>query len=327
MKGVISLKPKRVLVVFLVLAVFLSVFAGCTKKPQAQKIEDKVVAEVNGDKIYNSEVEAQLNSVLGSHASQFQGEEGQKMLEQFRKQILEQLIEYRLIVQEAQKQKITVTDDEVNKRIEDIKKQFPSEADYKAALNQAGIKESELPKRIKEQIMAEKLLDKIFKDIKIEEAEIKDYYEKNKASFFTSETAEFAHVMVADEKTAQKVIDEIKAGLKFEDAVNKYSTDQMTKNNNGSFGPLTRTVIEQMFGPDFAKAVFGLKEGEVYSKPLVTASGYHVVKLIKITPAHQKSYEESKSDVKNILLQKKQQDVYTKWIEEVKKNAKIKRYI
>lgn len=321
------MKGKHLLAILGVFLAVLLILSGCSKKPEAQKLEDKVVAEVNGDKIYNSELEAQLSSVLGSHASQFQGEEGQKMLEQFRKQILEQLIEYRLIVQQAKKEGFKVAKTDVDKRIDEIKKQFQSEADFKAALSQAGISESELPQKIEEQILAEKMLDKVFKEIKVEESEMKDYYEKNKNSFYTSETAEFAHVMVADEKTAQKVIEEIKGGLKFEEAVTKYSTDQMTKNNKGSFGALTKQVIEQMFGPDFAKAIFSLKEGEVYEKPLVTASGYHVVKLIKKEPAHLRTYEEAKADLKNIILQKKQQEVYTKWIDEVKKKATIKRYI
>lgn len=316
---------------FVVSIVFFSlltlVLTGCSKKPEAQKLEDKVVADVNGAKIYNSELEAQLSAVLGSHASQFQGEEGQKMLQEFRKQILEQLIEFELIVQQAEKEGIKVNDADVKKRIDEIKKQFSSEADFKAALSQAGITESELPEKIKKQLLAEKMIEKLFKDIKIEETEMKDYYEKNKKRFYASETAEFAHVMVADEKTANQVLKEIKEGMSFEDAVTKYSTDSMTKNNKGKIGSLTRQAIEQMFGPDFAAAVFSLKEGEVYSKPLATSFGYHIIKLLKITPAHQRSFEEAKGDIKNNLLQKKQQEIYSKWINEIKKKAKIKRYL
>lgn len=321
------MKSRLFVALFVVLAVLALVFTGCSKKPEAQKLEDKVVADVNGTKIYNSELEAQLSAVLGSHASQFQGEEGQKMLQEFRKQILEQLIEFELVAQQAEKEGIKVTDDDVKKRIEEIKKQFPSEADFKAALSQAGITESQLPEKVKKQLLAEKMIDKLFKDIKIEEAEMKDYYEENKESFYTSETAEFAHVMVADEKTANQVLKEIQEGLSFEDAVAKYSTDSMTKNNNGRFGALTRQVIEQMFGPDFAAAIFSLKEGEVYSKPLATSFGYHIVKVFKITPAHQRSFEEAKEDVEKALLQKKQQEIYSKWIDEIKKKAKIKRYL
>jgi parvulin-like peptidyl-prolyl isomerase len=309
-----------------VLLVFGAFLSGCSKK-SPEKLETKVAAEVNGTKISSAEVEAQLASVLGSHASQFQGEEGQKMIEQFRKQILEQLIEFELIVQQAEKEGIKVTDDDVKKRIDDIKKQFQSDADFKAALSQAGITEAELPEKVKKQLLAEKMLEKLFKDIKVEDPEMKDYYEKNKNSFYTSETAEMAHVMVADEETAKKVISEIKGGLKFEEAVKKYSTDSMTKNNNGSFGLQTKAIIEQMFGPDFANAVFSLKEGEVYEKPLVSASGYHVVKLLKKVPAHLQTFEEAKENIKNLLLQKKQNEVYTKWIDEIKKKAKIKRYI
>lgn len=321
------MKVKRIFYLGVLLFAFSLIFTSCSKKPEAQKLQDRVVAEVNSAKIYSSELEAQLNSVLGSHASQLQGEEGQKMLTQFRKQVLEQLIEFELIVQQSQKEGIEVTKDEVKKRIDDIKKQFQSEADFKSALSQAGITEKELPGKIKKQILAEKMIQKLFKNIKVDEKEMKEFYEKNKASFFTSETAEFAHVMVRDKKTAEKVIEEIKKGLKFEEAVTRYSVDQMTKNNKGTFGALTKEAIRQMFGPDFVEVIFNMKEGEVYGKPLATASGYHVIKLLKITPAHQRSFEEAKADVKNLLLQKKQQDVYIKWIEDIKKKAKIKRYI
>lgn len=321
------MKPRNFLSVLVLVLSSLLILSGCSKKPEAQKLEDKVVAEVNGEKIYNSEVEVQLNSIIGAHAGQLQGEEGKKMIEQFRKQILEQLIDFRLIIHQAKQENLKATDEEVNKRIEEIKKQFPNQEEFKNALSQAGLTEAELPEKVREQILAEKMLEKIFSKIKVEEKEMKDYYEKNKKTFYTSETAEFAHIMVADENTAKKVLEEIKGGLKFEEAVQKYSMDRMTKNSGGSFGPLTRQIIEQMFGPDFARAVFSMKQGEVYEKPLATASGFHIVKLLKITPAHQKTYEESKNELKNILMQEKQRQAFDEWIKEARKKANIKRYI
>ncbi len=318
---------RLVLTLIAILVIAALVVSGCSSKKTPEKLEQKVAAEVNGTKIYASEVEAQLASVLGSHASQLQGEEGQQMIEQFRKQILEQLIEFELIYQEAVKKGYKVTDADVKKRVEEIKKQFPSEDEFKKALQQAGITESELPERVKKQIYAEKMVEEIFKDIKVTDKEIEDYYKKNKDSFYTSETANFSHVLVADEETAKKVISEIKGGLSFEKAVEKYSTDTMTKNNKGNFGAVTKTAIEQMFGPDFSAAVFSLKEGEISSKPLVSSMGYHVVKLIKKEPARLLSLEEAKETIKNAVTQQKQNEIYTKWIEEVKKKAKIKRYI
>lgn len=314
-------------VLLAVMLLTAAVLAGCSQKAPESATKDRVVADVNGTKIYFSQVEAQLAAVIGGHTEQFQGEEGQAMLDNFRQQILEGLIERELIIQEAEKAGIEVTEEEINNRIDELKKQFQTEEQFKAALQQAGITEEELPDEVRRMLLTEKMLDGIFKDLEVTNEEARQYYEENKDSFQIPETANIAHILVTDEETARKAIEEINAGKPFEDAVAEYSQDAATQENNGEIGFQSREVLTQTFGPDFAEAAFSLEPGEVYNEPVVSVVGYHVIKLIDKKEAHLQTFEEAQEQIKAQLLAEKQQQEYQKWIDEVKANAKIERYL
>lgn len=297
---------------------------GCTRNAAST---DKVVAEVNGEKIFNSEVERQLNAVIGSHGSQLQGEEGKKMIESFRKQILENLINNLLVVQEAKKQGFKVTQKEIQERISEIKKSFKSEEEYKAALKQNGLTESDVPREVEKMILAEKVLEKVLKGIEVSDKEISDYYEKNKSQFKVPESVEIAHIFVSSESSATKALDEIKKGLSFEEAVLKYSEDTSTKLNKGNLGMQPRTTLEQAFGKEFSDAVFKLAKGEISEKVIKSQVGFHIVKLINKRAAGLLTLKEAKDQIKNQLLNQKQRQAYDKWLNEIRKKAKIKKYI
>lgn len=311
------------LLIVLLIAGVLTV-SGCTRKTVST---DKVVAEVNGEKIYNSEVERQLSVVIGSHGSQLQGEEGKKMIEAFRKQILENLIDNLLIIQEAKKRGFKATPEEIKARIEEIKKSFKTEQEYRAALAQSGLTESDVPKGVEKMILTEKLLKKVLGGIKVSDEEIKEYYEKNKSQFKVAESAEIAHIYLQSESSATIALNEIKKGMTFEDAVLKYSEDTSTKLNKGNLEMQQRTILEQAFGKEFADAVFKLDKGEISKEPIRSQVGFHIVKVINKRPAGILKLSEAKDQIRNQLLNQKQREAYDKWLSEVRKKAKIKKYM
>lgn len=296
--------------------------AGCS----SPKSTDKVVAEVNGVKIYNSELERQVQAQLGSHMDQFQGAEGQKMLATFKAQILDMLIDNELIVQEAKEKGFKVSKKEIDDRIKEIRGQFKSDQEYKAALQQAGLTESDVPRQVERMIYAEKLLADLFKGVKATDKEIEDYYKKNETSFIVPESVKLSHIFSTSESTATKALEAIKSGLPFEEAVSKYSEDFATLQLKGDLGTQTATTLQQGFGGDFAKAVMALKAGEV-SKVIKSARGYHIVKVFAKLPQVKKTLTEAKNDIILQVENAKKQEIYTKWIAEIKKKAKIKKYL
>ncbi|WP_024786957.1 MULTISPECIES: peptidylprolyl isomerase [unclassified Lebetimonas] len=115
--------------------------------------------------------------------------------------------------------------------------------------------------------------------IKISDSEAKNFYEKNKDIYFkTTPKVKARHILVKDEKTAEKLINELK-GLKgkaleekFAELAKKYSTGP-TKVNGGELGWFNP---KQMVAP-FAEAVKSLKPGQITLKPVHTRFGWHVI--------------------------------------------------
>jgi peptidyl-prolyl cis-trans isomerase C len=121
---------------------------------------------------------------------------------------------------------------------------------------------------------------------------------------------------VKTEKEAQDISQKLKAGEKFEDLAKKYSIDAA----NAKGGDLGWFGKGSML-PEFEKVAFGLKEGET-SGIVKTKYGYHIIKLTGKRPAGVRTYDEVKDQLKTALLPQKQQEVFQKLKEDLKKNSK-----
>lgn len=140
------------------IAVLVLTAFGCTT--------EKTVATVNGEKVTQSELYERMKQRTG-------------------KQILDQLITEKLILQEAKKKNVAVGEEEINKKLSEIKKQFPKEEEFKKALESNGVTIEQLKDQIKVQVVVEKIVGK---DIKVTEEKIKEYYDQNKEWRFKDKT-------------------------------------------------------------------------------------------------------------------------------------------
>lgn len=133
---------------------------------------------------------------------------------------------------------------------------------------------------------------------------LREFYEANKSQYQVPEERRASHILVqvpegADEaaiKAARAKIDElykkIKAGASFEQLAKDNSDDPGSAELGGDLGYFGRGTME----PDFEKAVFALKEGEV-SEPVLTSFGYHIIKLTGIRAAKSKPFADIRADV------------------------------
>ncbi len=197
---------KALALALLVLALFSLV--ACSKK---------IAATVNGERIYMEEVDKQLNQLKQQHQI-LQDQQGEQYIKQFQKQILDDLIEQKLVLQEAEKEKIKVTDKEIDDWVKQVKKQFPSEQDFESKLKELNMTLDELKKNRREQILRQKMVEKITKDIKVSDKEVEDYYNKHKEEFKDPEKVQIKWVVLSDEKTAKKVLKELQEGADFAEA-------------------------------------------------------------------------------------------------------------
>ena len=220
----------------------------------------KILATVNGIPISEEEVNSFINSI-GEAGRQYDSPEG-------RKRILEQLISRRLFLLDAQRNLLE------------------AEPAFQARLKAA-----------KEDLLADYAVDKLLSSVTVSEEEMRKYYDDNADKLVTPEMADAAHILVATEAEAEKVLAEIKSGaISFADAARKYSSCP-SKASGGELGKFARGQMVK----EFEDAAFSMKPGEI-SGPVKTQFGYHIIKLNSITPPQKLSYQDIRSEIRNSVL-------------------------
>ncbi|UFS72003.1 peptidyl-prolyl cis-trans isomerase [Geomonas sp. RF6] len=206
-----------------------------------------------------------------------------------KKEMLDTMVVRELIMQQANKDGIDKSP-EVAQKLEELKKRLVVEAYLKKKVEQSATPT---------------------------DAEMKAFYEKNKDKFNSGEQIKASHILVKSEDEAKQIEKELKGGASFEDLAKKHSMDAAAQ-KGGDLGWFGRGSML----PEFENAAFSLKEGQI--SPIVkTKFGYHIIKLTGKRPAGQRSYEEVKDQIKQALIPEKQQEVFKKLKEDLKKDAKI----
>lgn len=171
----------------------------------------------------------------------------------------------------------------------------------------------------KENMLKNYAMHLLFDSIKVNDDEIKEYYENNKEVVKKPKSYKASHILVEDEKTADKILDEIKNGLNFSDAADKYSTDKASK--GGDLGEFPKGAMVK----EFEDALDELKEGEI-SKPVKTQFGYHIIKLDHTHDEYLPELDEIKDRIHDTLLMIKRQEKYLEKTNQIKEKVEVKKY-
>ncbi|MBC7265689.1 MAG: peptidylprolyl isomerase [Coriobacteriia bacterium] len=280
-----------------------------------------VVAKVNGTKITRAEFDSIVEVAKKQDTTLASLKEGDPQLLQYKRMILDSMIEAEMVRQEAKRLGIKVTDKDVDAKLAEIKASYPDEASFNEVVKQSGMTMEQIRQSISDQLTYQALYDKVAPAPKISEDEIKAYYEKNKTTQFTKEPeAHLQHILFAenDKATAEKVLKEIQGGADFGALASKYSTDPGSKSAGGDLGsaPTSRYVKE------FQEAADKLKVGEV-SGLVKTQFGWHIIKKLGETPGGIQRYEEVKDLIKATLEQEARTKAWNDYIAKLKAKTKI----
>ncbi len=281
----------------------------------------KIAATVNGDPIYMEEVDRQLDQLKQQH-QQLQGQEGEQYLKSFQKQILDDLIDQKLVLQEAEKQKVKVTDKEINDWLKQVRKMFPSEQQFQSKLKELKMTLDDLKKNRRDQIMMQKMIEKTTKGIKVSDKEVEEYYKKHTVEFKDPEKVNIKWVFVATEKEAKDVLTKLQGGADFAATAKEKSVDPTTKDKGGELGLKSKAELP----PEIADLAFKIELNKL-SEVVKTEQGSAVFMVTEKQAERQKSFDESKAEIKNKLLSDKQRKAYEAWVGKLKKKAKIDKNI
>jgi parvulin-like peptidyl-prolyl isomerase len=233
--------------------------------------------------------------------------------------------------QEAAKLGVKVTDEDVQKRLDQIKQQFyasqspggktPSkeaiEKRYQKALKDQGFTDEEVRKGIKITLYRERVQQKVTADITVSDSDIKSYYDKHKQQYETPEqppSRDVRHILVKKKSRADKLYAQLKSNPKlFPKLAKKYSIDTSSAQAGGT---LPGGAVKGRLVKPFERVAFALKVHEI-SKPVRSQFGWHIIQAMgpvrPAQPAKPTPLSQVKEAIRQTLLQDKRNEASQKW--------------
>lgn len=265
----------------LVLVMALGALAACQSKGSAPGTASgdtsPTLASVNGNAITQNFFDFYIKEISG-------GKSASGLTSEQRQQALDNLVRAEVVAQQAQKEGV----DRV--------------ADTENLLELTRL-------NVLQQTMSERYL----KDKKPTEQELRAEYETQVSNLPKLEY-HARHILVATEPFAQKVVERLEKGGKFDDLAKQESMDS-SKDNGGDLGWFTP---DRMAKP-FADAVTSLKPGEFTHKPVQTQYGWHVIQLVETRDLAPPPYDQVKQRLEQVVQAKK----FKAYTDELMKNAKV----
>lgn len=339
---------KNILIITAVMILFISlpIMAQNVKmeevNEQLTEAKPEIAAYVNGEEISMQELEQfagvegiimqslQMNQEFTSVI--LQTEAGQEVIEEYKRLKLEQLIINQLLVQEAKKNEIKVSDQEMNNIFDQQIKAFKQQNNFndeqlEKNIQQKGFESLAQYRDIFFEInrngfLINKLREKIINEVKVSEQEAKDFYNNNSKRFEIEERKKVSNILFDDKEKAEKVLTQINNGADFAEMAKKHSTGPTAKNGGDLGGYITAN--NQGLDKTFRDAAMKLNVGEVSSEPVKTPFGYHLIKVTDLKESEIKDFEEVKSQIKNQLKREKQNKIFQDFVSDLRENAEIK---
>lgn len=254
---------------------------ACTKKGPEQK--GPYLAKVDKATVTQEDFSTQYEALPDYAKEMFQGAEGKE-------RFLKELVKKEMLYQEA-RSKGYEKDDSYLKKLEEFKKLT----------------------------LISLLFEKeVMKEASVSDLEVKDFYDKNRVEFTTTSQLRASHILVSTEDEAQKVLERLKKGNKFENVAKAVSIDKASAKNGGDLGYFSRGQMV----PEFEKAALNLKVGEL-SDPVKTAFGYHVIKLTDRKEGPVVEFDRVKEMIRQKLANDKQKQVFDSYVANLDKKYKV----
>jgi len=238
-----------------------------------------------------------------------------------RDQVLQLLISFEWIEGEAKEMDIKVSDSEVKKSFEKQKKEaFPKAADFEKFLKDSSQTESDILQRVRLDTLSTKIREKVTKGKdKVTDAQIEEYYNKNKQRFAQPERRDLRIVLTKGEAKAKQAKQALEDGESFKSVAKEYSIDQASKAQGGKLPAVAKGQQEKALDT----AIFKAKKGELVG-PVKTQFGYYVFEVGKVTPASQQTLAQAKATIKQTLASQNQQKALDKFVKSFRKRWKEK---
>ena len=291
----------------------------------------EVVARVNGEAVTKADFDEALKELEASAGQPVPAEQRDQVL----RGVLDQLIGYRLLVQETKARKITVADAELDARIAEIRKQFPDEATFKQVLTQRSLTLDKLRTDARDDLMVSKMLQaEIGTKAAVTAAQVDEFYKQNPSQFQQGERVKASHILIAFPENgdaaakqavrvkAEGVLKEVKSGKDFAGLAKANSQDPGSAVNGGDLGFFQQGQMV----PPFDAVAFKLAPGEI-SELVETQFGYHIIKVAEKSASRAMPLDEVRPQLEQYLEGQNRQMQTQAFVESLKAKGKVEVFI
>lgn len=303
--------------------------------------DNRIVAVVNDEVITQSQLNRALAPVYLQMQATLGPEELNDQMQDVRQRILEQLIEERLMLQEARHPRevevakgrigiphpVEVTEREIGEMVAETRAKFSNEQEFTDALAAQGLTLEDLQSRFKDQITIQKLISREIRSrVAVSPAEVTQYYEQNKNKFITPPAVQVATILVRPKdsldiarchKLAQDLHKQLLGGADFYELAKRYS-DGFNAQMGGRMGILEKGKSRK----EIDEVLFKLKTGEI-SPVVKTAAGFHLFLVESVRPSRQAELAEVQADILYMLRTQKASVRYQEWMKRLRADSYI----
>jgi parvulin-like peptidyl-prolyl isomerase len=276
------------------------------------------IAEVNESGITSDQLQKTFLNAISRYDDKTLSSLDQSAIVSFKKNILNQLIDYELFYQQAQKEKVKISNDKINLEIDKIKDNFSSPEEFNEALKANNITLVRLKEDIKRQLMINSILEETRNQISISDEELLEYYNENKESLFEPEQVHARHILVETEEEANKLLLQLKEGLTDFAELAKEKSIGPSAPSGGDLGFFARGQMVK----EFEDTAFSLEPGEI-SGVVKTQFGYHIIKCEEKKEEYSPTFEEAKERISNTLRNQRENEAISTLISKLKEEAVI----
>lgn len=295
-------------------------------KPVPAQLPD-VLATVDNDKIERWEIEAALKGLEARAGGPLPADKRDEVI----RGLIDQLVAFHAMSQEARERKLGATDAEVEGRLAQIKGGFPNDAEFQKAMSQQGVTLAQLQKQTRMGLEINKLIEtEVAAKIAVGDDEVGAFYKENLQRFAEGESVRASHILIsapaqaeAPEKAkartkAQDLLKQLKAGADFAKLAKEQSQDPGTAPGGGDLGFFPKGQMD----PAFETAAFALKDGAI-SDVVESQFGYHVIKVHERRPARTTPLAEVSGQIKEYLTNQQRDSKIQAFVDASKAKRKV----
>jgi parvulin-like peptidyl-prolyl isomerase len=235
----------------------------------------------------------------------------------FRKNLLEHLIENRLLLQEARNQHLELPESEVAEAERQLREGYTDD-EFQALLEKQGLTMADFKNQLREDLLTKTLVhQKVDREVVIGDEEVKKFYETNRSRFSVKESVRARQIVVGTEEEAQRIRQRLLSGEGFEALAESVSIGP-EKERGGDLGFFEKGEMP----PEFEVA-FSLPVGKI-SEVVKSPYGFHLFLTVEKRPARVRPLQEVSTEIRNRLLSERRDRRFSEWMAEIKQRIPVR---